>query len=63
MRKPNLYAVDTLKFWGTNRQNKNGTWSPARPVGYDSISLSWRLKLATLVFFGRCDAVDWHEET
>lgn len=61
MRKaPNLYTLDTLYEWlnsGPDVQIGN-RWYPARPLGY--FSLWHRLKLAWLVFSGKCDALKWH---
>ena len=36
---------------------EKGKWAPARPLGYDSFRS--RLRLAWMVFTGKCDALKW----
>ena len=60
-RSPNLLSVNEVILISNtcSRQNKNGDWVPARPIGF--FSLRWRLKLAWNVFLGKYDALKWAE--
>lgn len=61
MRYPALFTLDELnpETCGTMQQDADGSWNPARKLGYPS--LFSRLRLAWGVFTGRYDALDWRE--
>jgi hypothetical protein len=46
---------------GLKQQQPDGSWMPARPLGYDSLSM--RLRLAWAVFTGRADALFWSDKS
>ena len=61
---PNLWNLGPSHQDGTlladvfkNSVEIDGTWYPARPLGLDT--LSNRIRLAWLVFTGKCDAIKW----
>lgn len=57
-KAPNLIKVEELQNWSVSMLDaRTGNWIPARAEGYYSL---WnRLKMAYLVFVGRCDALMW----
>ena len=61
MRRPAVYKTTTIKKWDCDAEVEDGRWIPARPVGYDAVSLWWRLKVAWRTFIGKYDALDWED--
>jgi hypothetical protein len=61
MNTPHLYFVPELIEWGTHTQTNHpeAGWIPARPLGFQGLSLRRRLSLAWGVFTGKYDAVYW----
>ena len=60
MKGTNIYSIESLKNWDTDKQVlKDGVYKyvPARAIGYTD----WysRLKIAWKVFKGEADAVTW----
>lgn len=63
MNCPRTYWITDLLRIATQIQTSHPTlkWTPARPMGLQSIGLRVRLKAAWLVFTGKADAVRWFQ--
>lgn len=63
MRQPQIIASTEVFALGKPMTlAKSGKWIPARPISYQYSmfrNLKNRLRLAWLVFTGRCDVLDW----
>jgi hypothetical protein len=61
MNTPHLYYVPELVKWENTTQtcHPEAGWIPARPLGFQGLSLKRRLKLAWGVFTGKYDAMYW----
>lgn len=60
MKSPNVYTLARLSKTinsGCSSSDGSGAWVPARPEGYSSLRL--RFKIAMLVFTGQADALVW----
>lgn len=59
MKAPTIWGLqDLLRCIGQNQtQISDGSWVPARPLGF--WSWHYRCRAAWLVFVGRADAVVW----
>ena len=65
MNTPEIYTTEQIKKWDTNRQiSRQGRdyWTPARPYNTEYLRLFTRIKLAYMVFTGKCDALQWIEK-
>lgn len=63
MNQPQIIHTNYIDT-DTHTQDKYGAWVPARPLPYyhsDLNNLLNRLRLAWLVFTGRCDALQWSD--
>lgn len=60
LRMPIKYTVSQIKNEGILKL-KNGKWIPARPNGYYSFLLFYRIKVCFDVFTGKADALYWEE--
>lgn len=56
---PSLYTLKQLQMQNESQTCINGKWVPARPLGLYSIKN--RIRLAWLVFTGKCDVLKWPE--
>ena len=56
---PTLYRAEQIKGWHSYTRTDEGGMFPARPMGWQGLDLSRRLKLAWDVFTGKYDALDW----
>ena len=61
MRVPDLYWARDLKEWSVDARTGYGVNYMARPIGYQGLLLFRRMRIAWLVFTGKCDAVRWSE--
>jgi hypothetical protein len=61
LNTPHLYYVPELVKWANTTQtcHPEAGWIPARPLGFQGLSLKRRLKLAWGVFTGKYDAMYW----
>ena len=55
---PNIYTPEILDGWDCAAQ-VNGRYVKARPLGWQGLSLTRRLKVAWKVFTGEYDALKW----
>ena len=63
MNQPQIIHANYIDT-NTRTQDKYGAWVPARPLPYYHSGLGNllnRLRLAWLVFTGRCDALQWSD--
>lgn len=58
---PVIRNIEELQDWDTTRESKMG-WVCCRPHAYEGLQILWRLQLAWLVFTGKCDVLEWHED-
>ena len=61
-RQPDIYNVDAIKNWSTDHEVADGLWVPARPMGHNAFSWTWRWKLAWCVLTGKYDVLVWEEK-
>jgi len=61
MNTPTIRNMEHLQNWDTKSETKTG-WVCARPYGYQGLMIWYRLKCAWLVFTGKCDVLEWHDE-
>ena len=59
MRQPESYLASTIKKWGCEREMAPGLYVPARPVGHNAWSFTWRWVAAWNVLIGKWDCVVW----
>ena len=61
MKTPNIYTARTIKKWDCDIEVKDLGYIPARPWVSGGLMILTRVKLAYLVFMGKCDVLDWEE--
>lgn len=64
MNTPKIYQAGQLKTeWRGDSHISvgltDGRWVPARPMGWQGISLCQRIRCAWMVFTGRADVLQW----
>lgn len=61
MNTPTIYTPESLAKTTKDMQAglPDGRWVAARPIGWQGLSLSTRLRCAWMVFTGRWDALRW----
>lgn len=64
MNTPTIYQAGRLKKeWRGNSHCDaglpDGRWVPARPMGWQGLSIRQRFRCAWLVFTGRADVLQW----
>lgn len=61
MRRPEIYTASMLRHWPADVQIyiHPNQWVPARPESRGGVGLRHRIKMAWLVFTGRCDVLEW----
>lgn len=62
MYTPKVYTTEQIKKWDVDKKiSRQGRdyWTPARPYNSEHLQLGTRIKLAWMVFTGKCDALQW----
>ena len=68
MRSPSRYTASEIATWHVSEEYEPGRWRPARPCPIYRPWVSWegwriRFIFAWRVFTGRCDILDWGNQS
>ncbi len=63
MRNPTVYRASEIATWHVSEEYEPGKWRPARPCPWYGHRWRYRLRLAWWVFTGKCDALNWGDNS
>jgi hypothetical protein len=61
MNTPTMYQPRQLQDWSSSVQQPDGSYYPARPMGFQGLCLGKRLSYAWKAFTGQVDVLDWRK--